>query len=82
MEYQRQTYQPSEGKNIQDPFCLRIYAVRLTSTQYVISGGAIKLTHRMSDHHDTKRELMKVRRLKEYLKEAFSNDIKPDMREL
>jgi len=82
LEYERTTYQPSKGKNDDYPFCLRLYAVRLHAQQYVITGGAIKLTQEMKDHPDTKLELQKLNMVKEYLLDQFDHDFTPDLREL
>ncbi len=82
LEYERTTYQPSKGKNDDNPFCLRLYAVRLHAQQYVITGGAIKLTHEMNNHPDTKLELQKLNMVKEYLLDQFDYDFTPDLREL
>lgn len=82
LEYERKAYQASKGKNDDYPFCLRIYAVRLNEQQYVITGGAIKLTHEMKDHPDTKLELQKLNMVIEYLLDEFGHDITPEIREL
>jgi hypothetical protein len=46
---------------------LRIYAIRISENTFVISGGAIKLVHAMSDHADTKKELEKLLITKAFL---------------
>jgi hypothetical protein len=46
---------------------LRLYAVRIGSNTYVISGGAIKLVHKMKDHTDTLIERDKLKKTKQYL---------------
>ncbi|MFC0262987.1 hypothetical protein [Fontibacter flavus] len=47
---------------------LRIYAIRYGSS-FVITGGAIKLTHQMADRPHTKLELHKLEWVKKYLHE-------------
>jgi len=47
---------------------LRLYGIRIDSNLYVITGGAIKLTHKMQDRLHTKGELVKLTRCKDYLK--------------
>lgn len=47
---------------------LRIYAIRLEANVYVVTGGAIKLTHLMQDKEHTAMELDKLNRCKAFLK--------------
>lgn len=47
---------------------LRVYAIRLEPNVYVVTGGAIKLTHLMQDREHTKLELQKLNKYKAYLK--------------
>jgi hypothetical protein len=46
---------------------LRIYAIQLEERSFLITGGAIKMSHRMQDHPDTLRELEKIKKVKQYL---------------
>ena len=46
---------------------VRIYAIRISATTYVVTGGAIKLVKSMKDHQDTRRELKKIEMVKGYL---------------
>ena len=46
---------------------LRIYAIRLTTGAYIITGGAIKLTLKMEDREHTKQELDKIERVRNFL---------------
>ncbi len=47
---------------------LRVYAIRLESNVYVITGGAIKLTRTMQEREHTTIELEKLNRCKTYLR--------------
>ncbi|MBU2018699.1 MAG: hypothetical protein KJ941_03550 [Bacteroidetes bacterium] len=47
---------------------LRIYAVKIDADCFVITGGAIKMSQLMDDHPDTKEELIKIKKAKDYLK--------------
>lgn len=47
---------------------LRIYAIRLDSNIYVVTGGAIKLTRTMQEREHTAKELEKLNRCRDYLK--------------
>jgi hypothetical protein len=47
---------------------LRIYAIRIDSNCYVITGGAIKLTRLMEDRAHTLHELQKLENARNYLK--------------
>jgi hypothetical protein len=53
---------------------LRLYAIRLESNMYVISGGAIKLTKTMNERDHTKNELRKLKLLSAYLKKIGFED--------
>jgi hypothetical protein len=47
---------------------LRIYAVRIGENTYVVTGGAIKLTHKMDERPHTQRQLSKLISVKDWLK--------------
>ena len=53
---------------------LRIYAIKLDENLFLITGGAIKLTHKMKEHNDTKVEKDKLELVKTYLKNNFIFD--------
>lgn len=46
---------------------LRVYAIRLTTGAYIITGGAIKLTLKMEEREHTKQELDKIERVRNFL---------------
>lgn len=46
---------------------LRLYAIKIESDQYVITGGTIKLTHTMPERSHTREELLKLERCRKYL---------------
>ena len=46
---------------------LRVYAIRLSTGAYVITGGAIKLTLRMDEREHTRLELEKIERVRNFL---------------
>jgi len=46
---------------------LRIYAIRLNSNEFVVTGGAIKLTKTMNDREHLKKELEKLHLVKQFL---------------
>ena len=54
---------------------LRIYAIRIDSNYYVITGGTIKLTKNMSDRSHTKREFDKLVFCKNFLVAHGVSDI-------
>ena len=54
---------------------LRIYALKLQSNVYVVTGGAIKLTQAMQDREHTWHEISKLNRCKDYLREQGISDI-------
>ena len=46
---------------------LRLYAIRVAPNLFVITGGAIKLTHRMEEREHTRVQLEKLEKVKRYL---------------
>ena len=46
---------------------LRLYAIRLESGRYIITGGAIKLTATMQEREHTLEELHKLNKVRDYL---------------
>ena len=55
-------------------YSLRIYAIKIDSNLFVITGGAIKLVHKMSEHVDTRNEKNKLEAAKAYLKRNGVSD--------
>ena len=55
---------------------LRLYAIRIEASHYVITGGAIKLTHKMQDREHTQRELSKLEKCRSHLQlnDVFDTD--------
>jgi hypothetical protein len=47
--------------------CLRLYAIKIDSNRFLITGGAIKLTNKMEEHASTRNELKKLEKIKNYL---------------
>lgn len=58
-----------EFHNIHRPSWLRIYALKLSSSIYVVTGGAIKLTKEMKDRQHTLEELVKMEKVRRFLLE-------------
>lgn len=46
---------------------LRYYAIKLDERNFVITGGAIKMSQKMDEHPDTAKELVKLKEAKKYL---------------
>ena len=55
------------GRVAQHPSWLRIYAIKLNQGVYLVTGGAIKLTHQMSERKHTLNELSKMEKVRNYL---------------
>lgn len=55
---------------------LRIYAIKIDENRFIVTGGAIKLTHEMKDHDSTVEELKKLEKVKNFLieKNVFDSD--------
>ncbi|NEW80764.1 MAG: hypothetical protein GZ094_00135 [Mariniphaga sp.] len=54
---------------------LRLYALRIDTNTYVITGGAIKLTHKMEGRLHTEKELIKLDKCRNYLKDQGVIDV-------
>ena len=55
---------------------LRLYAIKIETNHYVITGGAIKLTHKMQEREHTQKELVKLEKSRNYLQsqDIFDTD--------
>lgn len=55
---------------------LRIYAIRVDKNIYVITGGAIKLSHKMEERNETLKERARLDQCRNFLKEqgVFDDD--------
>jgi hypothetical protein len=65
----------SKAKGDKQKSWLRIYAIKLQSNVYVVTGGAIKLTRSMQGREHTEQELIKLERCKAFLREQGITDI-------
>lgn len=54
---------------------LRLYALRIEKNTFIITGGAIKLTHKMEARPHTTKELRKMELCRNYLKEQGIFDV-------
>lgn len=68
-DYKITSLQKSKAYGSRRKSWLRIYAIRIASNLYVITGGAIKLTQTMNERSHTLQELNKLCRVKDFLKE-------------
>lgn len=48
---------------------LRVYAIRIDALSYVVTGGAIKLKYLMSEAQNTRDELAKLNRVRDWLRD-------------
>jgi hypothetical protein len=68
-------YEQNKAYGFHDKSWLRIYAIRISANIFVVSGSAIKLTKAMQDRAHTQKELQKLKRTAQYLKEiGFQDD--------
>jgi hypothetical protein len=67
-EYKTSLLQKSKLKGQEKKSWLRIYAIKIGPNTFVITGGGIKLTHKMKDSVDLKDELNKIEITKNHLK--------------
>lgn len=72
--YDEETKVVSLGLRKGKRFFLRIYAIKIDEDCFLITGGAIKFHHLMKDKPHTQKELSKLHRCKEFLKENGVND--------
>lgn len=52
---------------VKHPSWLRLYAIKLITGAYIITGGAIKLTATMQEREHTRSELVKLEQVRRYL---------------
>ena len=57
------------------PSWLRLYALKFDNNTYLITGGAIKLTHTMAEREHTLKELQTLEKVRSYLIENGVTDI-------
>ncbi len=71
-EYQEGVLSKQKGRKTY----LRLYALKIDTDCFVITGGAIKFTHLMEDREHTQIELQKIERCRYFLKEndVFDSD--------
>lgn len=76
MQYSPVNLDKSKCYGINPPSWLRLYGLRVEKGVYVITGGAIKLTHKMEERAHTLAELSKLDRGKNFLKahSVFDSD--------
>ena len=60
---------------------LRLYAIKIETQCYVITGGTIKLTHKNQDREHTREELLKLKKCKNYFETegVFDSDSLGDL---
>ena len=70
-EYQSKILSKRKGRKV----TYELYALKVDTNCYVITGGAIKFTQLMEDRPHTKQELVKLEKCRNYLKENGVMDI-------
>jgi hypothetical protein len=65
-EYKVQLLSKQKGRIYRDSFT-RIYAIKIESNCFVITGGAIKFTRFMDEHKHTEQELKNINKVRDYL---------------
>lgn len=71
----------SKCYGMETPSWLRLYGLRVDEGVYVITGGAIKLTHRMAERVHTNMELLKLEKGRNFLmkENVFDSDSLVDL---
>lgn len=68
-------YEANKAYGLASKSWLRLYAIRITATIFVVSGSAIKLTKAMQDRPHTQKELQKLKKTAQFLKAiGFQDD--------
>lgn len=65
----------AKGRNPIHASWLRIYAIRIQSGVYIVTGGAIKLTATMKERAHTIKELEKMNKVRDFLVEIGISDL-------
>lgn len=65
----------AKGRHSAHDSWLRIYALRLESNTYLVTGGAIKLTRTMEEREHTLNELKRMEQVRNYLIEQGAVDL-------
>lgn len=68
-DYKTTSLQKSKAYGSRRKSWLRVYAIRIEANLFIITGGAIKLTHTMNERPHTLKELQKLDRVRAFLKE-------------
>lgn len=72
--YRLSKFQRSKAYGIFRTSWLRVYAVRIESDKYIVTGGAIKLTQTMQERPHTQEQLDRLTQMRDYLKENGFDD--------
>jgi hypothetical protein len=73
--YMDDSFSRNKAKGDRQKSWLRIYALKIDDNLYVVTGGAIKLTRSMQEREHTSKELRKLERCRDYLRELGITDI-------
>jgi len=73
-QYRLSKYQRSKAYGEVRRSWLRVYAVRLESDKYIVTGGAIKLTQTMQERPHTQEQLDRLTQMRDYLIENGFED--------
>ena len=57
----------AKGEPVRHSSWLRIYAIKVGESAYIVTGGAIKLTATMQEREHTRTELQKMEKVRNYL---------------
>ena len=64
---------PVKAYGPENPSLLRLYAIKIESNCYLITGGGVKYCKTMKESEELKKELATIKRVKDYLKECGIN---------
>lgn len=70
-------FEKNKAKGLQYPSWLRIYAIRVDTNLFFVSGGGIKLTQTMNERAHLQVELQKLEVVKNYLQDEDNIDLLP-----
>lgn len=70
-----ESFEKSKARGFRRQSWLRVYAVRIDVNKFVISGGAIKLNRTMNEREHLVKELIKMEKVCQFLKEDQKSEL-------
>jgi hypothetical protein len=68
ISYKPDDYEKMKAYGVLEKSWIRLYAIKLPENCFIVTGGAIKLTHQMKERAHTKKELDNLKRCRDFLR--------------